>query len=97
MIMNVKCDGVDQESWKPTPTSVHRAREDAEAAHLKVEHEGFLDVSASSSELCQVKRRKKLFPGKMGNDSESSDDDVFYRYALQKGWWSLNSDNNSSF
>ena len=27
----------------------------------------------------QVKRRKKLYPGKTGNDSESSDDDVFYR------------------
>ena len=27
-----------------------------------------------------MKKRRKLFPGKTGNDSESSDDDVFYRY-----------------
>ena len=33
----------------------------------------------------QVKRRKKLFPGKVGNDSESSDDDVFYRFVQDDG------------
>ena len=35
--------------------------------------------------MIQVKKRKKLFPGKVGNDSESSDDDVFYRFVHVHG------------
>ena len=35
----------------------------------------------------QVKRRKKLFPGKLGNESESSDDDVFYRWLSYLCWF----------
>ena len=37
-------EDVKQESWWPASKSVHWAREDAEAAHLKMEHEGFLSL-----------------------------------------------------
>ena len=37
-------EDVKQESWWPASKSVHGAREDAEAAHLKMEHEGFLSL-----------------------------------------------------
>ena len=39
----------------------------------------FCIFSSLNLVIFQVKRRKKLFPGKTGNESESSDDDVFYR------------------
>ena len=39
--------------------------------------------------IIQVKRRKKLFPGKVGNDSESSDDDVFYRFGQDDGLFQM--------